>query len=222
MLLIGIYKIENLINHKIYVGKSHNIESRWVHHKGSLNNNRHINKPLQNAWNKYGENNFNFSIIHVCNDESVLPMLEIYYISKYNSFIKNNGYNLTIGGEGCAGRIITDEFRQKIGDFHRGKKLSQKQVDYMKNNFIGSGNPFFGRKHTLETKKKISEDHIINGRSKGGNNPKAKKVTCDGEIYDCAGDCADFYNIKSCTLRSWLRGNRPMPKRFQDMGLKFV
>jgi group I intron endonuclease len=218
----GIYKIENLINHKLYIGKSNNIESRWVHHKALLNKNRHINKPLQNAWNKYGEENFDFSVIHVCNDNSVLPMLEIYYISKYNSFVNNHGYNLTIGGEGCAGRIITEEFRQKVGDFHRGKIIPQEIRDLYSIKFSGSGNPFYGRKHSEETKKKISEDRISKNWSKGGKNIKAKKVICDGKLYDCAGDCADIYNIKSCTLRSWLRGDRPMPKRFQDIGLKFV
>ena len=220
--MIGIYKIENVCNGKKYIGKSNNIESRWIHHKWLLNSNKHINKPLQNAWNKYGENNFEFSIIHTCNDDSVLPILEKYYISLYNSFIKNSGYNLTVGGDGCAGRIITDDFRKKIGDFHRGKKLSQKQVEYMKNNFVGSGNPFYGRSHKEETRKQISEHHLSSGCSKGGNNPRAKKVICDGIIYGCATDCGNSYGIKSCTIRSWLRGNRPMPERFQSLGLKYL
>jgi len=31
----GIYKIENNINHKIYVGQSRNIERRWQKHKAA-------------------------------------------------------------------------------------------------------------------------------------------------------------------------------------------
>ena len=31
--MIGIYKIENLVNGKIYIGQSQNIERRWREHK---------------------------------------------------------------------------------------------------------------------------------------------------------------------------------------------
>ena len=83
--------IKNNINNKSYIGQSINIENRWTHHKSELNNNRHINDYLQNAWNKYGEDNFSFIVIEECK-ESELNEKEIYYINKYNSM--NNGYNL--------------------------------------------------------------------------------------------------------------------------------
>jgi group I intron endonuclease len=56
--LIGIYVIENIANRKVYIGRSKDIGSRISSHKHNLRNNIHINKYLQNAWNKYGENNF--------------------------------------------------------------------------------------------------------------------------------------------------------------------
>ena len=37
--MIGIYKIENIINNKVYIGSSNNIERRWKEHKRLLNNN---------------------------------------------------------------------------------------------------------------------------------------------------------------------------------------
>jgi predicted GIY-YIG superfamily endonuclease len=92
---IGIYKIENLINGKIYIGQSIDIEKRWSVHKAELNRNYHCNNHLQNAWNKYGEENFEFVIIEEC-DNSQLNEREIYWIDKYGSYI--NGYNLTSGG----------------------------------------------------------------------------------------------------------------------------
>ena len=59
----GIYEITNLINNKIYIGSSINIKKRWKDHILLLKNQKHINVHLLNAWNKYGEENFSFSII---------------------------------------------------------------------------------------------------------------------------------------------------------------
>ena len=60
--MIGIYKIENKVNGKIYVGQSIDIDTRWYNHRNELNGNRHYNEHLQNAWNKYGEDNFSIQI----------------------------------------------------------------------------------------------------------------------------------------------------------------
>ena len=92
---MGIYKIKNLFNGKVYIGQSVDIEKRWGVHKTELKNNYHCNVHLQNAWNKYGEGNFEFSIVEEC-DADQLNQREIYWISKFNSY--ENGYNLTCGG----------------------------------------------------------------------------------------------------------------------------
>ena len=59
----GIYKIENLVNHNIYIGQSTHIAYRWLWHKDKLRTQKHSNEHLQKSWNKYGENNFEFSIL---------------------------------------------------------------------------------------------------------------------------------------------------------------
>lgn len=92
---VGIYKIQNMLNGKIYVGQSVDIEKRWSTHRAELKNNYHHNVHLQSAWNKYGEENFEFSIVEECNIDQ-LDQYEIYWISKFNSY--ENGYNLTAGG----------------------------------------------------------------------------------------------------------------------------
>ena len=53
-------------------------------------------------------------------------------------------------------------------------------------------------------------------------NPNAKKVICDGKLYDSIKECADFYKIKPKTMSRWLNGKYPMPKKFIDLGLRFV
>ena len=107
---IGIYKITNKINGKVYIGKSKNIEKRFTQHKYGLNNNSNHNIHFQNAWNKYGEENFEFEIIHLC-DKKYLDDLEIYYIYHYNSYESDYGYNYTLGGEGGE---LSEEYKAQI------------------------------------------------------------------------------------------------------------
>ena len=110
--MTGIYKIENLINHKVYIGKSVNIKKRWKEHIYLLNKNNHINPYLQNAWNKYGPEQFEFKIIELC-PLSTINEREIYWINYYGGIDSLNTYNVTKGGYGGAGN---DEWRKKISE----------------------------------------------------------------------------------------------------------
>lgn len=94
----GIYKIENKINHKIYVGRSIDIEQRWQHHIWESNNSNlpQYNYTIHRALRKYGFNNFTFSIIEECS-ENLLNEKEKYWIQYYDSY--QNGYNETLGGD---------------------------------------------------------------------------------------------------------------------------
>lgn len=91
-----IYKIENLVNGKVYVGQTiQSFKVRIGNHKSALRHNRHKNDHLQRAWNKYGEKNFRFSIIEKCSYDT-LDKKETKWI-KY--FRENTGsYNLESGG----------------------------------------------------------------------------------------------------------------------------
>ena len=77
--LSGIYSIFNLLNGKKYIGSSKNIYNRWHEHLHNLKNNKAHNLHLQNAWNKYGEENFVFNVLEYCKEEERFER-EQYYI----------------------------------------------------------------------------------------------------------------------------------------------
>ena len=89
-----IYKITNILNNKIYIGKTEHIDpiKRWKEHIKDSKRERNKNRPIYKAINKYGVENFSFEIL----EETDKPeQQEIYYISLYDSY--KNGYNATIG-----------------------------------------------------------------------------------------------------------------------------
>lgn len=95
----GIYKIENLINAKKYIGQSVNIYKRWKQHKyvAFRKESEEYEKPLYRSIRKYGIENFSFEILELCEPE-LLNDREIYWIDYYDSYNNEKGYNLTIGG----------------------------------------------------------------------------------------------------------------------------
>lgn len=106
----GIYKIENLINAKKYIGQSICITDRWKQHRvdGFNPNSKVYDRPLYRSFRKYGLKNFSFEILELCDSEK-LNEREVYWIKFYDSF--NNGYNLTPGGNEPI-KIIPSELYQ--------------------------------------------------------------------------------------------------------------
>lgn len=96
----GIYKITNLVNNKVYIGKTNNSERRWADHQrlAFTLNHKEYEKALYKAMRKYGLDNFIFEIIEELKDYSISEEREQYWINYYNSY--NNGYNETLGGDG--------------------------------------------------------------------------------------------------------------------------
>lgn len=98
--MTGIYRIENLINHKNYIGQTTQMNTRWsVHKRLAFEPNAvSYNYPLYKAIRKYGLNNFNFTVLEECSEKE-LDEKEISWIKHFDSY-GPNGYNQTAGGNG--------------------------------------------------------------------------------------------------------------------------
>ena len=96
--MIVIYKAQNKINGKIYIGKTNNLPKRIREHtRYDVHNGLMFHKAIEH----YGSENFEWNVIDQTNSPQKANELETYYIKFYNSY-KPNGYNMTLGGDGGA------------------------------------------------------------------------------------------------------------------------
>jgi group I intron endonuclease len=116
-----IYKIRNLTNNKIYIGRT--IKS-LAQRKKEHENNTH-NHHLHNAFKLYGILNFKWSILSKCKSLDELYDKEIYYIKAYKSNNPKFGYNITGGGEGgLLGYSHKKEYKNLMSKIQQGKNNS--------------------------------------------------------------------------------------------------
>lgn len=111
---IGIYKIENLLNGKIYIGQSIHIETRWAEHCRISNQNKSL---ISTAIAEFGKENFSFQILEECEPEK-LTELETQYIFMYDSFAPQ-GYNVAMpygDGQGAFTKYTYEDLLNIIAD----------------------------------------------------------------------------------------------------------
>lgn len=114
-----IYGIKNLINEKIYVGKSINVKLRKKAHENSFIRKQAVNIHLQRAVDKYGIENFAFIILEEVTLDNINEK-EQYWIKYFKSYDENLGYNKTMGGEGGN---LTLETKLKISKTSPNRKI---------------------------------------------------------------------------------------------------
>lgn len=141
--MICIYKIENQLNKKVYIGQTNNYKSRIYDHKYTLRKNKSACRKLQYSWNKYGESSFKFEMIEPCTKD-LLNEKEIYWISFYDSITK--GYNLEKGGK--LNKKLSEETKKLMsinnprvwkGKFGKDHNASKKVYRYdLEGNYVDS------------------------------------------------------------------------------------
>ena len=176
-----IYKISNLINGKIYVGRTgDNVKSRFGAHKRRARFGE--TTFLYNAIRKYGEENFKVEEICVCFSAESTVEAEMELIKVYNLNDREIGYNMSEGGDGGEyGRVLSDETKNKIrkASLRVGKERAKLMVKTkIKRGTTGKG----VKKHTEAYKKKMSKlmsDRKVSKETKLKMSKARKGLKCD-------------------------------------------
>lgn len=116
-MISGIYIIQNVTNRKVYIGQAQDIESRRKRHFGLLRAGTHRNIHLQRAFDRDGENSFDFDIVEIC-DKPRLTSSEQKWIDSYSP---DEIYNICLVAESSTGVKRRDETRKKLSAVKKGR-----------------------------------------------------------------------------------------------------
>lgn len=155
-----IYKIINLVNDKFYVGSTINKKVRFRQHRKLLRGDRHHCKHLQAAWNKYGEDKFDFRVVEEVPESLSLQQIEDIYLMQHvgKPYCYNSGYSAEAPWRNAPpektpnfGKVMSQEQKEKI---------SQTLKEFYAEDY--ENHPRVGKRHTDEAKAKISASKLAN------------------------------------------------------------
>jgi len=175
--IIGVYKISNTLSGRYYIGYSTNINKRFTVHRSKLKQNCHDNIFLQRAYNLDGEDKFIYEIIHICDTEEEAKEIELQYLTDLT--IRNIIYNLNFNNSG--GDLLThhpDKEKIRVKILNSCKETLNKMTPEersQKYGKFGDKNGMYGKTHTEEVRKTISE--INKGRVSVNKGKKASEET---------------------------------------------
>lgn len=208
-------------NGKIYIGITSNyLDERW--RRGAGYNSQNL---MGRAIKKYGWDSINHLLVCEGLSKVDAETVERLMIASFKANERQYGYNIDNGGNVIGSRSI--ETRRKISEGHKGKphwwsyklvggKRSEETKAKMSENhsdITGEKNPNYGRIHTEEERKRISENRVY---TRGIDHPSAKRViqkTFDGSVVKIWGSCSEAINgfretpastIKACCQKRTL------------------
>lgn len=127
-----IYKFTNKINGHCYIGQTNNLQKRYNGHKSESFNPKVSGYwlPLHCAIRKYGIDNFTYEVIEEIADgesQDFINEREKYFIQYYHSLKDENGYNVTLGGDGCPKPPLSYEEKLKRSKLFTGEEIKDIQ-----------------------------------------------------------------------------------------------
>ena len=200
----GIYIITNIVNGKSYIGSSLDYKQRLRQHKYRLRKNNHYNLHLQSSFNKYGEENFTFSLLELTDK---LIERETFYIYNKNTLNKHIGYNKASIIENTSGYKMSDISRERMSKAKKGTKMHiNTKLALIKANKERT----YNNKH-LFTKK------VIEKSSKSRMKP-ILEYDINGNFikeWESATTAAKYYNIKNNIISDCCRGDKLIHNKSQ-------
>lgn len=193
--MIGIYLIKNILNNKVYIGSSVNVERRFQEHLRALRRNKHFNRKFQFSFNKNGESNFEFKILKELNEISNLEEIETLYIRLYKSFDYSNGYNTLIVGSSPLGIKRSEETKLNMSKAQKGRIITEeariKISNTLKGHTYNKGIPKT-KEHSLKVSKTLKEKY-----------PKGSKVGRAKPVYQYTLDnifINEYHSIEKAAI----------------------
>lgn len=194
-----IYVIQNVINSKIYVGKATDPCNRWKRHiifaEGGKEKYPQHFQYIHSSIAKYGKDEFTFQVVEEFENEIDCFDAEQFWIQFFRSWDRNFGYNLTIGGEGASGRVVSEETKNKIRVKATGRLHSKKA----KNKISEAGKL---RNNSLQTRKRIFDSN--KGRKTTLEQTIANSLRQRGEL----SPLANFTNVQIVEVRELLKTHK--------------
>ncbi|MHA1802570.1 MAG: GIY-YIG nuclease family protein [Candidatus Heimdallarchaeaceae archaeon] len=160
----GIYRIQNVINGKIYIGSSSELNLRWTNHKSSLRTENSNNPYFQSSWNKYGEDSFEFEILLICEGFELL-----YYEQWFLDNVIRWGIDYNLAK--VAGRAL-------VGQTHK-RKLTEEQVIEIRTKYSGGGITYVALGKEYGVHDSQIRAIILNKQWKNLNTPKLNKLNLE-------------------------------------------
>lgn len=226
-----IYKIENIINGKIYIGQTvRSLNDRINDYKRGYGNDY-----INNTISKYGWDVLSFSIIDTAETIDELNSKEIRYILEYKSNQKEFGYNIESGGNNS---LPNENTKEKMSLSHRGivqtdnwvnkriapagseeaKKYGRKKTEEEKIHLSENSTKYWlGKERDEATRKKISETKLKNGPSEKlkqsiyktvyKKNPQTNEIL---ETFESTNEASKSIGVNQSTVSRWCSGNKIM------------
>lgn len=156
----GIYAIISPSG-KRYVGQAQSFKIRWSKHRSALRRGVHPCRPLQRAWDKYGEESFIFAKIAIVAVDELDRREQEQFDSYINSENRASLYNASLCAESIKrGVLMSEDAKAKISLARKGKERSPeiraKISATMKVIFRGENNPNFGKSPSKEVRERQS------------------------------------------------------------------
>lgn len=188
----------NRDNGKRYIGiTGQDVRRRWRHDGSGYKNNRYF----WNAIQKHGWENFDHQIIKTGLSKNEACEMEKSLIALYKSNDLVHGYNIADGGQHNVMPLAT---RERLSRERKGKNTGPDNPNYGNHRMAGVNNPHYGKRHSEETKRRISENrkgkglHYFSEEHKrkisehhaGGDDKKQVLCVETGIVYESINDAA--------------------------------